>query len=53
MNDGKNHVFLIICGAGNHSANGAVLKNHVHQYLKNNNYDFYFHVRHGTQLVRL
>lgn len=53
MNDGKNHVFLIICGAGNHSSQGAVLKNHINQFLINNHFDFYFHVRHGVHLVRL
>jgi DNA-nicking Smr family endonuclease len=34
MNDGKNHIFLIICGAGNHSANGAVLKKQIQMYLQ-------------------
>jgi len=40
--DGKNHVFKIICGAGNHSVGGiGKLKVEIKRFLEQNDYDIH------------
>ena len=52
--DGRNHIFKIIAGAGNHSGvRGAVLKPAVERMLIESNYEHYANLPHGVFLVRL
>ena len=52
--DGKNHVLKIICGAGNHSKEGAtLLKNKIPQWLwEEKGFDIYVIETEGIILVR-
>lgn len=52
MNDKRNHVFKIICGAGKHSKGPAVLKQTVLELLTAQNYDFHGDFKNGNFLVR-
>lgn len=52
-NDGRNHIFKIIAGAGKHSVRGAVLKPAVDRFLKANDYEHYADLDNGVFLVRL
>ena len=52
--DGRNHIFKIVAGAGNHSGvRGAVLKPAVEKMLIENNFEHYANMHHGVFLVRL
>ena len=52
-NTGKDHVYKIICGAGKHSNDGAKLKFHIADMLRDQNYDIYEEKEHGIILVKL
>ena len=52
MNNGIDHVFKIVCGAGHHSANRrGVLKYRINDLLGELGLDFYFFEADGTLLV--
>ena len=52
--NGNDHVFKIICGAGHHSTNRqGVLKVLVQKLLKEKKYDHYSDIGNGVFLVRL
>ena len=52
-NYGNQHVFKIICGAGNNSKTGkGMIKEIINETLMKSNYDFYPNIKHGVFLVR-
>ena len=52
-NDGRNHIFKVIAGAGKHSTRGAVLKPAINNMLQDMNYEHYADLNNGVFLVRL
>ena len=53
VGNGRDHIFKVIAGAGNHSLRGAVLKPAIARMLTEMNYEHYAEERHGVFLVRL
>ena len=54
VENGVDHIFKIICGAGKHSKDGhAILKPAVHRWLKDKKYDHHPNLEDGVFLVRL
>ena len=51
--DGSNHIFKIICGAGNGSKNGAKLKYAIPSMLRDMDMEIFENEQHGVVLVRL
>ena len=53
VGNGKDHIYKVITGAGNHSKKGAVLKPAIDEMLKSMNFEHYSELQHGVFLVRL
>ena len=51
--DEKNHIVIIVCGKGNHSFYGPVLKFEIPEFLISQGYDIYTDENNGVVFVRM